>query len=80
MPFVGLIMYCNDLVGSISQWKFITLKIQHTTANYKQSAIKLSSVHLASTFTVSRGDEGTEAGGPLHAPALTVSRFPMLGP
>jgi hypothetical protein len=77
MPFLGLIMYCNDLLGSISQRKFITLKIQYTTVNYKQSAIKLSSVHLASTFTVSRGVEGTEAGGPLHAPAL--SRFPMPG-
>jgi hypothetical protein len=31
----------------------------------------LSSVHLASTFTVKRGDEGTDAGGPLHAPALS---------
>jgi hypothetical protein len=50
----------------------------HGLSCIQPSAIKLSSVHFASTFTVSRGDEGTEAGGPLHAPAL--SRFPMLGP
>jgi hypothetical protein len=41
------------------------------------SAIKLSSVHFASTFTVSRGDEATEAGGPS---TRRLSRFPMLGP
>jgi hypothetical protein len=29
--------YCNVLVGSISQWNFITLKIQYTTINYNTS-------------------------------------------
>jgi hypothetical protein len=28
--------YCNEFAGSISQWKFITLKIQYTTINYNQ--------------------------------------------
>jgi hypothetical protein len=26
--------YCNEFVGSISQWKFITLKAQYTTVDY----------------------------------------------
>jgi hypothetical protein len=28
--------YCNVFAGSISQWKFITLKTQYTTVNYNQ--------------------------------------------
>jgi hypothetical protein len=28
--------YCNVFVGSISQWNFITLKVQYTTVNYSQ--------------------------------------------
>jgi hypothetical protein len=28
--------YCNVLVGSISQWNFIALKVQYTTVNYSQ--------------------------------------------
>jgi hypothetical protein len=49
----------------------------HTRRRENLKSHKLSLVHLASTFTVSRGVEGTEVGGPLHAPAL--SRFPLLG-
>jgi hypothetical protein len=30
------IQYCNVLVGSISQWNFITLKVQYTTPDYSQ--------------------------------------------
>jgi hypothetical protein len=26
--------YCNKFAGSISQWKFITLKVQYTTLDY----------------------------------------------
>jgi hypothetical protein len=26
--------YCNEFAGSISQWKFITLKVQYTTLDY----------------------------------------------
>jgi hypothetical protein len=26
--------YCNEFMGSISQWKFITLKVQYTTVDY----------------------------------------------
>jgi hypothetical protein len=26
--------YCNEFAGSISQWKFITLKAQYTTLDY----------------------------------------------
>jgi hypothetical protein len=26
--------YCNKFAGSISQWKFITLKAQYTTVDY----------------------------------------------
>jgi hypothetical protein len=29
-------IYCNVLVGPISQWNFITLKVQYTTVNYGQ--------------------------------------------
>jgi hypothetical protein len=29
-------LYCNEFAGSISRWKFITLKIQYTTVNYNQ--------------------------------------------
>jgi hypothetical protein len=29
-------IYCNEFAGSISQWKFITLKVQYTTVNYNQ--------------------------------------------
>jgi hypothetical protein len=29
-------LYCNEFAGSISQWKFITLKIQYTTLDYSQ--------------------------------------------
>jgi hypothetical protein len=65
----GLAMVTDDLVSMVTR---------HGLFCIQPSAIKLSSVYLASTFTVSRGDEGIEAGGPLHAPAL--SRFPMLGP
>jgi hypothetical protein len=28
------IIYCNKFAGSISQWKFITLKAQYTTVDY----------------------------------------------
>jgi hypothetical protein len=28
--------YCNVLVGSISQWNFIALRIQYTTVDYSQ--------------------------------------------
>jgi hypothetical protein len=28
--------YHNEFAGSISQWKFITLKIQYTTLDYSQ--------------------------------------------
>jgi hypothetical protein len=28
--------YCNEFAGSISQWKFITLKTQYTIVNYNQ--------------------------------------------
>jgi hypothetical protein len=28
--------YCNVLVGSISQWNFIALKVQYTTVDYSQ--------------------------------------------
>jgi hypothetical protein len=27
-------IYCNKFAGSISQWKFITLKVQYTTLDY----------------------------------------------
>jgi hypothetical protein len=27
-------IYCNEFAGSISQWKFITLKVQYTTPDY----------------------------------------------
>jgi hypothetical protein len=30
------VLYCNIFVGSISQWNFITLKIQYTTLDYSQ--------------------------------------------
>jgi hypothetical protein len=40
------------------------------------SAIKLSSVPLASAFSVKRGGDGDDAGVTLLAPALT--RFPKL--
>jgi hypothetical protein len=30
------LLYCNEFAGSISQWKFITFKIQYTTVNYNQ--------------------------------------------
>jgi hypothetical protein len=30
-------IYCNVLVGSISQWNFIALKVQYTTVDYKSS-------------------------------------------
>jgi hypothetical protein len=26
--------YCNKFAGSVSQWKFITLKVQYTTLDY----------------------------------------------
>jgi hypothetical protein len=26
--------YCNEFAGSISRWKFITLKVQYTTLDY----------------------------------------------
>jgi hypothetical protein len=29
-----IILYCNKFAGSISQWKFITLKPQYTTVEY----------------------------------------------
>jgi hypothetical protein len=34
--FCMLRMYCNVLVGSISRWNFIALKVQYTTVNYSQ--------------------------------------------
>jgi hypothetical protein len=27
-------MYCNKFASSISQWKFITLKVRYTTVEY----------------------------------------------
>jgi hypothetical protein len=30
----GYIYFFNEFVGSISQWKFITLKAQYTTVDY----------------------------------------------
>jgi hypothetical protein len=30
------IRYCNVLVGSISQWNFIALKVQYTNVDYSQ--------------------------------------------
>jgi hypothetical protein len=33
--------YCNVLVGSISRWNFIALKVQYTTLDYIQSATLL---------------------------------------
>jgi hypothetical protein len=35
--------YCNVLVGSISQWSFIALKIQYTTVNYNTSNTRMTS-------------------------------------
>jgi hypothetical protein len=32
--FVLLVYYCNKFAGSVSQWKFITLKAQYTTVEY----------------------------------------------
>jgi hypothetical protein len=32
----NMLKYCNEFAGSISQWKFITLKTQYTTDNYNQ--------------------------------------------
>jgi hypothetical protein len=32
--FIGSIIYCNKFAGSISRWKFITLKTQYTTVDY----------------------------------------------
>jgi hypothetical protein len=29
-------LYCDEFAGSISQWNFITLKIQYTTLDYRQ--------------------------------------------
>jgi hypothetical protein len=29
-------IYCNKFAGSISRWKFITLRIQYTIVNYNQ--------------------------------------------
>jgi hypothetical protein len=28
--------YCNVLIGSISQWNFIALKVQYTTVTYSR--------------------------------------------
>jgi hypothetical protein len=31
--------YCNKFAGSISQWKFITLKAQYTTVDYSSQLL-----------------------------------------
>jgi hypothetical protein len=30
----SLLLYCNKFAGSISRWKFITLRVQYTTLDY----------------------------------------------
>jgi hypothetical protein len=42
-------LYCNVLVGSISQWNFIALKIQYTTVNYSQQLFSNSNTRTNST-------------------------------
>jgi hypothetical protein len=32
-------LYCNEFAGSISRWKFTTLKAQYTTVNYNQQLL-----------------------------------------
>jgi hypothetical protein len=32
--YLFILTYCNKFAGSISQWKFITLKAQYTTVDY----------------------------------------------
>jgi hypothetical protein len=46
-------IYCNNFAGSISQWKFITLKPQYTTVEY-------SSQHFYNSNTSMR-DSGITA-------------------
>jgi hypothetical protein len=31
---LGPLTYCNKFAGSISQWKFVTLKVQYTTVKH----------------------------------------------
>jgi hypothetical protein len=40
---------CNFLVGSISQWKFITLKVQFTTLDYSSQLFQNSNTSAIST-------------------------------
>jgi hypothetical protein len=43
------IYICNVLVGSISRWNFITLKIQYTTINYNTSNTRPTSARPISS-------------------------------
>jgi hypothetical protein len=38
-------IYCNKFAGSISQWKFITLKAQYTTLDYSSQLLSNSNTH-----------------------------------
>jgi hypothetical protein len=35
----GAPTYCNKFAGSISQWKFITLRVQYTTLDYSSQLV-----------------------------------------
>jgi hypothetical protein len=42
-------IYCNEFAGSVSQWKFITLKVQYTTINYNTSNTRPTSARPISS-------------------------------
>jgi hypothetical protein len=46
--------YCNEFAGSISQWKFITLRIQYTIVNYSRQRFYNSNTRITSTSSLTQ--------------------------
>jgi hypothetical protein len=46
--------YCNEFAGSISRWKFITLKILYTIVNYNPQRFYNSNTRITSTSSLTQ--------------------------
>jgi hypothetical protein len=47
-------IYCNKFAGSVSRWKFITLKVQYTTLDYSSQLFYNSNTRITSTSSLTQ--------------------------
>jgi hypothetical protein len=71
---IETIAYCNEFAGCISQWNFITLRVQYTTLDYSQ---QLYNTRPNSTSPLTQLDSSLEKLSPVYHTAVSIVMLPF---